>query len=81
VCNRTAGSWLLLSRLQPQLLAGPQFRTGRHCHYDYSNNKKTIVLKVAWLDPDVFPRETGMQISSDDDELNNEHSRWDRSFF
>ena len=79
MCNRTAGSWLLLSRLKPQLLAGPQFRTGRHCHYDYVK-KETIGLKVAWLDPDVFPGEMGMQISSDDDELN-EHRRLNLSFF
>jgi hypothetical protein len=32
-------------------------------------------LKVAWLDPDVFPGEMGIQISSDDDELNNEYRR------
>jgi hypothetical protein len=36
-----------------------------------------IGLKVAWLDPDVFPGEMGMQISRDDDELNNVH-RWNR---
>jgi len=34
-----------------------------------------IGLKVAYLDPDIFPGEMGTQISNDDDELSNEHRR------
>ena len=38
-------------------------------------------IKVAWLNPDVFLGEMSMQMSSDDDKLNNTQRRWNPSFF